>query len=357
MNSKSPVPALKKMPMGRRRAVNSSGLSAVRIDSQLGDDPIPFLIRAGLDGLKLADWAGDNTESIRSMLLTHGALLFRGFALPELSDFERVVSYCGGPLLSYTERSSPRTAVGKKTYTSTEHPQDQSIFLHNEQSYNNTFPQIISFHCVTPATQGGATPIADCRAIYQRVDPSIRQRLSDRGYMLARHYGGPFGLSWQEAFQTDSRQAVETYCSRNGIQFQWTSDQRLTTRQVRRVVACHPNTGDPLWFNHLTFFNVSTLPKQVGQALLSRCPLQQLPHNTYYGDGEPIEPEVLEHLRAAYRAQCVSFDWRRDDVLLLDNMRTAHGRSPFSGDRRVVVAMAQARAWAEIRSPNETTSV
>jgi alpha-ketoglutarate-dependent taurine dioxygenase len=35
------------------------------------------------------------------------------------------------------------------------------------------------------------------------------------------------------------------------------------------------------------------------------------------------------------------FPWRTGDVLMLDNMLTAHARDPFEGPRKVVVAMAQ----------------
>ena len=36
--------------------------------------------------------------------------------------------------------------------------------------------------------------------------------------------------------------------------------------------------------------------------------------------------------------------WRAGDVLLIDNMLTAHGRNPFSGKRSVVVGMSQESA-------------
>jgi len=39
------------------------------------------------------------------------------------------------------------------------------------------------------------------------------------------------------------------------------------------------------------------------------------------------------------RAETVTFSWQRGDVLVLDHMLTAHGRRPFTGDRRVLVAM------------------
>jgi alpha-ketoglutarate-dependent taurine dioxygenase len=36
----------------------------------------------------------------------------------------------------------------------------------------------------------------------------------------------------------------------------------------------------------------------------------------------------------------VELPWRQGDILLIDNMLTAHARNPFTGPRKVVVAMA-----------------
>jgi alpha-ketoglutarate-dependent taurine dioxygenase len=34
------------------------------------------------------------------------------------------------------------------------------------------------------------------------------------------------------------------------------------------------------------------------------------------------------------------FPWQKGDIISLDNMRTAHARMPFKGERRIAVAMA-----------------
>jgi hypothetical protein len=74
-----------------------------------------------------------------------------------------------------------------------------------------------------------------------------------------------------------------------------------------------------------------------------------LPANTYYGDGSPIEPEVLDHLRAAYHAETVSFPWQQGDLLMLDNMLVAHGRAPYAGARQILVGMSEPTGEEHVR--------
>jgi hypothetical protein len=83
----------------------------------------------------------------------------------------------------------------------------------------------------------------------------------------------------------------------------------------------------------------------VREAVLMMCSEEDLPNHTYYGDGSPIEPEVLDELRAAYQQETVSFPWQKGDILMLDNMLASHGREPYSGQRQVLVGMAEPYSW------------
>ena len=51
------------------------------------------------------------------------------------------------------------------------------------------------------------------------------------------------------------------------------------------------------------------------------------------------------------RAEAVTFSRQRGDVLVLDHMLTAHGRRPFTGARRVLVAMGNSYLDAVGRAP------
>jgi alpha-ketoglutarate-dependent taurine dioxygenase len=198
----------------------------------------------------------------------------------------------------------------------------------------------IFFFCQRPATRGGETPIADCRKVFERIDPKVRQRFIEKGWMLVRNFGHGLSLSWQSVFQTEERSAVETYCREAGIETEWRGD-RLRTKQVRQAVARHPVTGEPVWFNHAAFFHVSTLESSTREGLLAGLEEEELPNNTYYGDGSPIETSVLDEIREAYQRETVSFAWQERDLLMLDNMLVAHGRNPYTGPRKILVAMAE----------------
>ena len=337
----SETPALKGPGSARRKAFSTSAGGLVEAQPPAPDVTLPLIVRPAVKGVELGAWAAGNAEFIRANLLRHGALLFRDFNVRTTADFQRFLVAAGVGLMEYRERSSPRSQVGENIYTSTDYPADQSIFPHNEHSYSQTFPLKLFFYCLAPAEQGGETPLADCRKVFQRLDPAVRERFIRRKWMYVRNYGGGFGLTWQSVFQTDQKSEVEAYCREKAIEVEWTGEGRLRTRQVRPVVAMHPHTGEPVWFNHATFFHVSTLEPSMREALLAEFGEEGLPNNTYYGDGSPIEPSVLDELREAYRQEMSSLPWQQGDIMLLDNMLTAHARMPFVGPRKILFAMAE----------------
>jgi alpha-ketoglutarate-dependent taurine dioxygenase len=239
--------------------------------------------------------------------------------------------------------------VSSRIYTSTEFPADQYIPLHHELAHSHNWPMKIWFFCLQPAEQGGATPIANERKVFPRIDPGIKDEFIRRKVMYVRNYGEGVDMPWQEVFQTNDRSALEDHCRRTGMTCEWKDNDHVRMRAVRPAVAVHPQTGEEVWFNHAHMFHLSNLTREVRESLLSMFAEDELPRNAFYGDGSPIESSILEEIRGIYDEASVRFTWQERDILLLDNFLAAHGRDPFKGPRRILVSMSDAHTVDDLR--------
>jgi alpha-ketoglutarate-dependent taurine dioxygenase len=320
-------------------AVKLSAEALVRGSYFEPEQRLPLIMQPAVSGLDLTAWATQHRESIESRLVEHGAILFRGFEVSSAEQFQQFASAVSSELLEYQERAAPRLKISDKVYTSTEFPPDQIIPLHHEMSYSHNWPSKLLFYCELPAQKGGRTPVADDRKIFRRIDPKIKERFMQKKVMYVRNYGEGVDLSWEEAFQTTDRAAVEEYCRQAHTDFEWREHNRLRTRQVRQAVAIHPKTGEMVWFNHAHMFHMSSLEPSFREALLELFTEEELPRNAFYGDGTPIETSVLDEIRETYQQAAVSFLWEKGDVLLVDNFLVSHGRESYVGPRKILVSL------------------
>lgn len=325
----------------KRKTINLSAESLIYTEILQPEQLLPLVIKPAIDDINLITWAESDRPWIETQLLKHGGLLFRNFKLKEIADFEEFIQTISGQLIEYSYRSTPRTQVSGKIYTSTEYPAEQFIPLHNEMAYSLNWPMKIWFSCVKTASQGGETPIADSRKVFARLDPKIKEKFIQKQVMYVRNYGEGLDLQWENVFQTTNKSEVEAYCRQAGIELEWRDGNRLRTRQVCQAVATHPKTGETVWFNQAHLFHVSSLKSEVRESLLSMLAEEDLPRNAFYGDGSKIEASVIEEINRVYQEETVIFPWQEGDILMLDNMLAAHGRTPFVGSRKVLVGMAE----------------
>jgi alpha-ketoglutarate-dependent taurine dioxygenase len=328
--------------IGKNRQ-NVTGLSGNYVEERrLSDAVIPDVFVPVLDGVDLAEWIKSKRPQLDHAFSEHGALLFRGFQVRSQVNFEEALDALGLERMHYREGATPRTEVGEKVYTSTEFPAEHGIALHNELSYALTWPRRIAFCCLSVASCGGETPIADVRTVCNNIDSEILAEFKAKNWMLVRNYGENLSLPWQKVFGTNEKAEVEAYCHNSNIQCEWLGDERLRTRQVRRACAVHPFNGETLWFNHIAFWHSSSLDATVREVLVRDYGEEGIPYSTYYGDGSRIEDCTVAVLRRAYDNAVIAFPWENGDFLLLDNMLIAHGRRPYKGQRKVIVAMGDA---------------
>jgi hypothetical protein len=283
--------------------------------------------------------------ALRPALVEHGALLFRGWGIDSLADFAEFVTLFSGTDVpfGYAGGASPRKSLDEAgLYTSTEYPPDMTLALHNELSYAGAWPKTLFFHCVEAAPVGGETTLGDSRRILARIDAGVLDEFRRKGVRYVRNLSGAkgSGYGWQDAFETDDPAEAEAECRRIGADFEWGEDGFLRMSQVRPATAFHTVTGEEVWFNQADGFHPSALAPPVYEAMLAECGSEdRFRLNSTFGDGTLIPIEALEHIRAVLRAETVPHAWQPGDVIVLDNFLAAHGRAPFEGPRRIVLAM------------------
>lgn len=310
-------------------------LSSLRLDK--GD----VAMYLAPEPISLEDWIKENKALIEKKFAEEGLVLFRGFEVKGNSEFNAATQILSNELMDYSEPSTPRSKVADKVYTSTEYPKDQFIPMHNEHSYSNNWPQKIWFYCAQPSETGGQTPICDSRGVYELIDATIREEFIRKGVMYVRNFSDDLDLPWQQVFQTESKSEVEDYCRKAGIGYEWKADRNLRTKQVCQAVFRHTKTNEWVWFNQAHLFNISNLEPGVQEFLIAQCGIDNVPRNSCFGDGSPIPDTYLSEIRRAYEETKLIFDWQKGDMLMIDNVLFAHGRNPFLGDRKVMVAMAE----------------
>ncbi|MGH3780295.1 MAG: TauD/TfdA family dioxygenase [Pseudonocardiaceae bacterium] len=289
------------------------------------------------------NWAAEYRDALRAVVTEHGSVLVRGLGLRDTAEIGAVFHQLTTTgLMTEKEAFAPRQAYSDGVYSSTKWQSNQPMCMHHELSYTLELPGLMLFACLSAATAGGATAVADSPTVLDALPTELVERFEREGWLLTRNYNDEIGASYAEAFGTEDRGAVERYCRANAIVFQWQPDGGLRTRQRRAAVVRHPVTGQRCWFNQAAFLNEWTLDPEVREFLVDVYGPDALPFNTRFGDGGPIGEDVVALLNRVYEAHTAREPWQAGDLMLVDNIRTAHSREPFEGPREVLVALADA---------------
>ncbi|GAA2774587.1 TauD/TfdA family dioxygenase [Saccharopolyspora taberi] len=284
-------------------------------------------------------WAAEHRDALRAAVTEHGSVLVRGLGIADRDQAIEVFRRMGSTLMTEREAFAPRQTYAEGVYSSSKWPQNQPMCMHHELSYLLEFPGMMMFSCLTAPVEGGATAVADAPTVLGELPPDLVERFEREGWMLVRNYNEEIGASIEDAFGTADRSAVENYCRANEIEFEWQPDGGLRTWQRRHAVVRHPVSGKRCWFNQIAFLSEWTMAPEVHEYLVDVFGAEGLPFNTRFGNGDPVGEDVVATLNEIYDTNTAREPWQDGDLLLVDNVRTAHSREPFGGEREVLVAM------------------
>lgn len=325
-----------------------------RLDLVLRPDAPPVARVTG-DG-DARTWAVEYRDALRAVVAEHGSVLVRGIGLGDAAEIGAVFRRLATGLMTEKEAFAPRRIYTEGVYSSSKWPPNQPMCMHHELSYTMELPGMMLFACLGAPSVGGATAVSDSPTVLDALPDELVARFEREGWLLTRSYNDEIGVPYSEAFGTADRGAVERYCRATGIEFEWQPDGGLRTRQRRSAVVHHPRTGRRCWFNQIAFLNEWTMAPEVREYLVDVYGADALPFTTRFGNGDPIGADVVQLLNTVYEAHTMREPWQAGDLMLVDNIRTAHGREPYEGPREVLVAMGDAVRPADCASDTASAS-
>lgn len=297
-------------------------------------------------------WFTANRNAIDALLTDSGALVLRGFAIPDTASFGALIDSYEAPDFGYTAGAAPRGQLAPRVFETTVAPANVVLGLHQEMAYLPNYPKRVAFYCRVAAVTGGETHISNFRRVTTEIDREFFHEIEQRGVLYTRNFRDKSVVtgvayldimhrSWQDAFSTDDRDKVIADCKAMGLEAKWLDDGSVSTYYRAPGIIHHPQTNERIWFNQIATLIINSDSVGDHYALYQHHygDSRPYPYDSAFGDGGRFPQQSLKAALDLYEKYKVAFPWSYGDVLLLDNFITAHGRNRFTGLRDIQVAL------------------
>lgn len=293
------------------------------------------------------------SEIINDGLKKGMSFYFKGFPISTVKEFEHSLAKLNPNFLPYTGAKVRRESeTSNVLYRPTSTPGYRKNFLHNEMAYQPDIPPIITVFC-EKAGVGGETLLGDQRKVWNSIRADYRERLEQKkvkfvrslicknkihDYLSSKYDFMATFPSWQNNFKTNDREEVEKKLLERGFEVEWSKSGDLSFSCIIDPTKNHPETNEKMWVNNSHLFQLH--PKVYGRFLysmfktylsFSRRPMTVC----LYGDGTPIESEVITNILDATEKNEVAVSLQDGEFLYGNNLVTGHGRKVFKGERRL----------------------
>lgn len=310
-------------------------------------------------------------EAIRREFARHGALHIRntglsfsepgqlGESILQPLGFGRESSYAWGGMNC---GRTTRKALSRELRATDEYPAHLWLLPHNEVLYQRHMPASLLFFSASacPVVQGGRTFVHDADGIERWIRArgprgeaflrALREHgmLIEMGFVDERHplKHTNYFRSWQDRFDTHSRDEAEARCRASTQQFDecWWREEpvpfgescfSLMTRVRVPGFYVDPASGRET----MLFPRIALDPMSISNG-----------HRRYpLGNGRELTDEEVDLLMGAFLATREALHYEAGDILLCDNIRYGHSREAFTPPRALGVAMAGTVSLEHIR--------
>ena len=223
-------------------------------------------------------------------------------------------------------------------FTTNESPPSEPIPFHHEIAQVPDPPSYIMFYCDVEPAKGGETPIIRsdqvCDYFFQEF-PEFAAEVESKGVKYIRvmpledDNTSAIGRSWKSTFQCTTKKEAEDAMTKIGTTWEW-----LKNGDVRTTSAAVPAIRTDQRSGRKMFFN-SMVAAYTGWIDSRNDPTKAI----ILGDDSAINGAALLKVAEFQRDHRVCFQWKKGDIILIDNFVTMHSRNTFERPRRILAAI------------------
>jgi alpha-ketoglutarate-dependent taurine dioxygenase len=322
-------------------------LNTIEIPEQrtIYNKAFPLVVAASSEESQFSDselhqWVRAHREELHERLIDQGAVLLRGFPVASAEAFEALLDQTQYRNMPYIGGAAPRNKVTEsRIVTANEAPASESIPFHHEMAQVPVPPGYIFFYCETASESGGSTSLLHsgevCETFFA-LNPDFAQAVESEGVCYTRvmppqtDTTSPIGRSWRETFNTESREAAEFAMKEAGMTWEWLADDNLRTKtKTLPAIRFDSEVEQRVFFNSIVaVYNGWDDSRNEGKKAVTT------------GSGKLMDAEVIETLTNKMAQMAVNFRWQPGDVLMINNHTVLHARQPYTGERRILAAIA-----------------
>ena len=244
-------------------------------------------------------------------------------------------------------RSTPHGLSHEYRGTSPRSAQDGTTFVFSAAEVPSHYPL---------AQQGGETALTDFRQVFRDISSQLRQKLATKKIQYRRTHnkrGACFThdvaamKSWAEVFGTTDKRQVKEIAQRENMPVRWEgrNNDTFVSEYTAEPFQLHPETKDPIWFNHAQVFHWTSFPAELFYSFSLTRDVRFLLRAIYisiksviqygllgqrmgldisFGDGTPFSLREVQEIRRAVHKNMVLNRWQKGDLVLIDNFRTTN---------------------------------
>ena len=300
-------------------------------------------------------WIENQASQFRQDIKENGAILFRGFPIETPEQYKEIHQKLNAQVRPYIGGAKARIDFEQNEtviYIPTSSPKYLQNRLHSEMAYLPELPSTITLFCEKPADVGGESFLGCNQTIYEKLDSKLKEKWEKKGLKFTRVFPSQKIIhkwiekidflynipTWQGNFNVSEKSQVEACCDRLGLTWSWVKNEVLETTVV--IPPSRTIDGKKYWLNNAHFFKIN--PKVYGRSLSTIMLLmkqfsQPLSFVTF-ADGDEIPMSEINHVLAVLDENKLVIEHQKGDLFYVDNLRMAHGRNVFKGERRVFFA-------------------